>query len=312
MDAANRHDSVGKVVFPFQTRFLSMGTIATAAAFLIWGLVPFYWKIFTGVNAVEVIAHRILWSLLLLSAAAALTRNIKSPFFALRDRRTFLNTTGSALLLSANWLTYVWAVTHDRILAASLGYYLVPLVNIGLGYVFLQERLRPLQWTAVAFAAIGIAVFVAELRTLPAIALIIAGTFGTYGLLKKQSPLDSIDGLMGETLILLPLAAVVLGARGVQGNDLLVAGALRDWALLPSTGVMTALPLVLFVWGARRIPLATVGMLQFLAPTCKFVIAVLAYHEPLDKPQLLVFGFIWAGVFIYLFDTYMQRRKDLR
>lgn len=289
------------------------GSLAAAGAFLIWGIVPVYWKQMQSVAAIELIAHRIVWSLLLLLGVLALQRNLRELRPAFASRRMLGLNLLSSVLLATNWTVYVWAVNTGHILEASLGYFLTPLGNVALGYLLLHERLRPGQWTAIALAAVGVAFLLFGVGHFPWIALTLAGTWSSYALLKKKSALGSLAGLTVETLLLFPLAAVLLIWWHHTGQGAL--GRVDAWhhVLVLSVGVITAIPLLLFAYGAQRIRLTSLGLLQYLSPTAQFLIGLLVYHEAFDSNRLQAYALIWCGLILYTADGFgAQRRLQTR
>jgi chloramphenicol-sensitive protein RarD len=287
------------------------GAAAAAAGFLIWGIVPVYWKQMQGVSAFELIAHRIVWSLVFLFAVLAWQRNFSSLRPAIASPRAAGLNLLSGLLLSVNWTIYVWAVNAGHVIETSLGYFLVPLGNVAIGSLVLKEKLRPAQWLAIALAAAGVAFLLLRVGHVPWIALIIAGSWSAYGLLKKQSALGSIAGLTVETLILFPVAAGLLLWLAGQGKGVIGHADLRLQAYVLSAGVVTALPLLLFAYGAQRLRLTTLGLLQYLAPSVQFLIGVFVYHEPFDGVRLQAFALIWTGLVIYTADLFWSQRRLL-
>ncbi len=264
-----------------------------------------------GVSPFELIAHRIVWSLAFLFAVLAWQKNFASlrPAFA-SGRAIGLNLL-SSLLLAVNWTVYVWAVNTGYILETSLGYFLVPLMNVALGSLVLHEKLRRSQWTAIGLAAAGVVLLLVRVGHVPWIALIIAGTWAAYGLLKKKSTLGSIAGLTAETLILFPVAAGLLLWLSLHGGGALGHAAARTQAFVLSAGVVTAVPLLLFAYGAQRIRLTTLGLLQYIAPSVQFLIGLFVYHEAFDAARFQAFGLIWCGLIVYTADSFWAQRHYL-
>jgi chloramphenicol-sensitive protein RarD len=287
------------------------GGAAAAAGFLIWGIVPIYWKQMQGVSAFELIAHRIVWSLVFLFAVLAWQRNFASLRPAIATPRSFGLNLLSGLLLSVNWTVYVWAVNSGHVIETSLGYFLVPLGNVAIGSLVLKEKLRPAQWLAIALAAIGVTFLLVRVGHVPWIALIIAGSWSTYGLLKKQSALGSIAGLTVETLLLFPVAAGLLLWLAGRGEGVIGHADLRLQAYVFSAGVVTALPLLLFAYGAQRLRLTSLGLLQYLAPSVQFLIGLFVYREPFDATRLQAFALIWTGLIVYTADLFWTQRRML-
>lgn len=289
----------------------SRGALAATAAFLFWGLVPLYWKQMGGVAASELVAHRIVWSLVFLIAVMLLQQSLSGFWAAFRDRTSLLVSLASGALLSTNWVIYVWGVNNGHVIETSLGYFLVPLCNVAMGYLLLHERLRPLQWIAIVFAVLGVAVLLIGAGHIPWIALALAATWAVYGILKKKSPLGSMSGLAMETVLLFPIAAGFLFWRAATGEGAL--GEVSAWmhVLIISAGVITTIPLVLFAYGAKRLRLATLGLLQYISPTVQFLIGLYVYHEPFDTVRFQACLLIWIGLVVYTVDSFWTQRRAL-
>lgn len=279
------------------------------SAFLIWGLVPLYFSLLRRVSALEIIAHRVLWSVVLLSLLLRLSRGFDAFRALARAPRRVAGLALSAALVTGNWLTFVWAVNAGRVLETSLGYFITPQVNILLGFVFLGERLRPAQWLAVALAVAGVANQVALLGQLPWISLVLAATFGSYGLLRKRIAIDPLTGLFVETLLAAPAAIAYLVFLSATGQLVFGHAGRGLDLLLVLLGVVTAVPLMCFAAGAQRLRLVTIGFLQYLAPTMTFLLAVFVYGEPLGWARGLTFVFIWAGIIIYMVEGVRAARR---
>lgn len=282
------------------------GIAAALSAYIIWGLVPIFFKQLTTVPALEIIAHRVAWSLLLIGTMLAWRGRLHAVWNAARDPRILARTALAAALVMTNWLIFVWAVNAGRILETSLGYFINPLFSIVLAVLVLGERLRPRQWSAVALACIGVALEGWRVGGLPWVSLALAITFGSYGLLRKQLPVDAAGGLLLETACATPLALgylLWLGNTGSFGRDATTS------LLLIATGPVTAIPLLLFAIGARRLPLATLGFLQYTAPSLTFLVAIFLYNEPMNLARLTAFAAIWAGLALYTVDMLLQRRR---
>ena len=269
-----------------------------------WGLFPVYFKLVASVPAAEVLAHRIVWSVLIAALLITALGRWRAVLAVLADRRTLATLALSAAAISVNWLVFIWAVGHDRVLESSLGYFINPLVSVALGVVVLGERLRRVQWLAVGLAALGVAWQVASVGSLPWVALTLAASFGGYGLLRKVVRADSLTGLFVETALLAPVALAALLALGLAGGGAFRGtGVALDWTLAAS-GVVTAAPLLLFVAGARRIRLSTLGLLQYLVPTGHLLLAVFAYGEPFALSRLVTFGLIWTALALITWDAW--------
>ena len=286
------------------------GPLAAALAYILWGLFPLYIKLVAHVPVLEIVLHRSLWALVFVLALLALRRQFGWLAPVLRQPRTLAIFGLSALLLGGNWLLYVWAVNNGRVLDASLGYFINPLVNVLLGFVVLHERPRPLQWAAVALAAGGVLWLAVGAGHVPWVSLLLAASFGFYGLLRKTAPLGAIEGLALETLLLGPLAAAGLLWLGASGQGHFLQGDGRTDVLLLAAGPATAIPLLLFAYGARRVTLATLGLLQYLGPSIQFVLAVFLYHEPLGASRGVGFALIWAALALYSTESLRRMRRQ--
>lgn len=291
------------------TASLRQGVLSAALAYALWGLFPLYFKHLAGVPSLEVVAHRIVWCLLLMVGVLTVMRRWAWLGPVLRSPKVLATFTASALLLSANWLTYVWAVQHDHVLDASLGYFINPLVNVALGYFFLHERPRPAQWAAVGLAAAGVLWLTLQTGRLPWVALILAGSFGVYGLLRKIAVLGALEGLVLECLVVAPAALIGLAWWGQRGQGALSSGDTGLIGLLLLAGPLTAAPLLLFAAGARRIPMATLGLLQYISPSIQFMLGVWLYHEPFSAARVLGFGLIWAALAVYSAEGWWRSRQ---
>jgi chloramphenicol-sensitive protein RarD len=280
------------------------------AAYGLWGVLPIYFKAIAAVSAIDIVVHRILWSLPFLAVLLTLTRNWAEVRSAIRNRKTMLLLAVTALLIGINWLLYVYAVTSGRILAASLGYYLNPLANVLLGWLVLKERLGRLHWVAVAIAAAGIAPLALQAADQLWISLTLCFSFATYGLLRKIATVDAVAGLTVETALLLPLTLGWLIWDLIAGG--LPFGTTRtETLLLLLAGVVSTTPLLLFTAAARRLPSSTLGMLQFLAPTLQFACAVFLYGEHLTPQHGIAFGAIWAALALYVTAIVRDARANV-
>ena len=285
------------------------GVLYAGGAFLIWGLSPIYWKAMQQVPALEIVTHRVVWSFLFLVALTLVQRRWGEFKHVLKTPRTLLILTLTTLLVSGNWLLYIWAVNAGYMLQASLGYYINPLVNVLLGMLFLKERLRRPQGLAVLLACAAVAFRTVSLGELPWIALTLGFTFGLYGLIRKVAPVSSLVGLTIETLLLTIPGIVYLVFLEAQATGALFRASRPLDLLLIGTGVFTAVPLLFFNLGARRINLSTVGLMQYIAPSGMFWLAVLVYGEPFSAVQLWTFVLIWAALAIYSIDSVRTYRR---
>ena len=291
------------------SRETRLGLLYATAAVLLWGVVPVYWKTLQHVPALEILAHRIVWGLVLV----AVWMTIRGRWQELRDvfrrPRTVAALLASTVFIAINWGLFIYAVNTDRILATSLGYYINPLVNVLLGLVVLHERLNPKQWVAVALAALAVVLLTVQGGQLPWISLVLPVSFGLYSLLRKIVHADAVVGLTFETAALFPFAAALLLRQELRGVGALGNQGLEIDLLLVAAGAVTAVPLILFTLGVRRIPLSTAGLLQYIAPTCTFLLAVLLFDEPFTTAHAVSFGLIWAALVIYSFDLRSKLRQ---
>jgi chloramphenicol-sensitive protein RarD len=288
------------------------GVAFAGAAFLFWGLSPIYWKALGAVPASEVLAHRIVWSMALLVAMLVARRRGRELLAAVRRRRTLATLVVTTALIAVNWYVYIWAMAAERVLEASLGYFINPLVNVLLGVVFLRERLSRPQAAAVALAAVGVAVLTIEVGRVPWVALILAASFGVYGLLRKTVDAGPQVGLAIETALLTPLTLLWLGRLHSAGGGAFGSGGLATDLLLAGAGAVTVVPLVWFTQGARLLPLSALGLIQYLAPTIQFLLAVLVYREPFSTTHLAAFAVIWAGLAVFTWDLRRRVRREAR
>jgi chloramphenicol-sensitive protein RarD len=283
------------------------GLAALFGAFGIWGLLPLYLRFLRGVPPTQIMAHRLVWCCVVVLgwlAAAGQTGLVRR---ALMDRATRARLTATAALISINWLVYVWAVATGHVIEASLGYFVNPLVNVLLGVVVLRERLNRVQWTAIAIAASGVCYLTWLGGRPPWIALVLAVSFGTYGLLRKTVSADALVGLGTETLIIAPLGAAYLVFAEASGHGGFSQGTLLVRTLLLLGGPLTAVPLALFAFGARRVPYATVGLIQYLGPSLQLLLGVRLFHEPFTESRAIGFGLIWAALALYAADGLRRR-----
>jgi chloramphenicol-sensitive protein RarD len=278
------------------------------AAYGLWGLAPLFWKLLDGVSPVEILAHRLAWGLLAFAAIVYVARAAPAVFEALRDRRTVAALVLSGVLLVINWGVFVGAVATDNVLDASLGYFINPLLSVGLGTVVLRERLRPLQWLAIGLAIAGVTLLTWRAGRVPWISLVLAGSFGFYGLVRKMVRVESLAGSTVETALLAPIAVIYLVALAVRGDGQLGHASTATQLLLLATGVVTAAPLLLFNSAARLLPLSTVGFVQYLAPSTQFVLAIALYGEPLVRDRLITFALIWLGLAVFSVDLVRHSR----
>lgn len=285
------------------------GLIAAISAFLIWGLLPLYLKLLIDVPVLQVTAHRLVWGCLFALLWLAVRGELSGVRQALATPGVRWRLFASAALISANWMTYIWGIATHRVIETSLGYFINPLLNVVLGVVVLSERLNPIQWTAVGIAAAGVSYLTWSAGHPPWIALTLAFTFGLYGLVRKVVQVDALAGFASETLLLLPIGIAYLVWCEIAGSGALGHTSLGIDLLLALAGPLTAIPLVLFAFGARRIPYSTVGLLQYIGPTIQLLLGVLVFREPFSGPRVIGFSLIWTALAIYAADGVWRARR---
>lgn len=288
---------------------VNKGVLYGIGAYLIWGFFPLYLKMLQAVPAIQIMFHRVVWSFLLFAALILIRKEWGKLKAAVSAAKTLGVYVFAAGLLATNWLVYVWGVNTGHVVETSLGYFINPLVSVALGVVFLRERLRPMQWVPIGLVAVGVLYLTVQHGTLPWIALALAFTFGIYGLLKKISPLGALYGLTLETAILFLPAVGYLFYVESQGNGSFGHTGWEPTLLLVLSGVVTSVPLLMFATAARSIPLSMVGLLQYIAPTCQFLLGVLVFGEPFTQVRLVGFGIIWIALLIFTLEGYLVRRR---
>lgn len=286
---------------------MNKGILYGIGAYAFWGFFPIYWKLLHHVPALQLLGHRILWSFILLLMLVFFMKQ-GAEFRRTLNSRTLRIYTLAAVLLAVNWLTYVWAVNAGFIVETSLGYFINPLLSVLLGVVILRERLRPAQWIPLVLAAAGVLYLALAYGKLPWIALTLAFSFGFYGLVKKMAPLSSLHGLTLETSILLFPAILYLILVQFNGTGAFLHTGPRSDLLMVGAGIATTVPLLMFASAAREIPLSLLGLLQYIAPTLQFLIGVLIYREPFDRPHLIGFSLVWAALIIFWIENRFAAR----
>jgi len=291
---------------------MNKGILNGLSAYILWGFFPIYWKLLQSVPALEVIGHRIAWSFVLLVGVLLLTRQWKDFRAAALVPKVIGIYAIAGVLLTINWLIYVWGVNSGFIVETSLGYFINPLISVVLGVVFLKERLRPVQWIPVGLAAVGVGYLTITYGRLPWIALSLAFSFGIYGLVKKLAPLGSLYGLTLETALVFPVALIYLVGVDLAGSGSFLHQEVLTNILLIGTGVVTSIPLLMFASAARQIPLTMIGILQYIAPTIQFLIGVFLYHEPFDQSRLIGFSLVWLALIIFWVENYLANRVPVQ
>jgi chloramphenicol-sensitive protein RarD len=291
---------------------MRIGILYALLAYIIWGVLPLYIKALHGIAPVEILLHRMVWSLVFLGLILAVRRHWGWLRQASTNPRLLLGFVASATLLSGNWFLYIWAVSTDRVVDASLGYFINPLFSVLLGVVFLHERLRPGQWLSIAVAAAGVAWLTFAAGQLPWIALALAATFGGYGLMRKTAALGTLEGLSLETLLLFPFAAGALAWMTHAGRADFTHASLGTQWLITMAGPVTAVPLLFFAAAARRIPLSLLGLLQYTGPTLQLLLGVWLWHEPFPAEKQIGYAMIWVSLAMYAVEgIWTGRRREV-
>lgn len=286
---------------------MNRGHLYALSAYTLWGLLPMYWQRLHAMPATQVVAHRIVWSCFILIPIVLISGRWSEIRSALGDRRIVARQLLAAVLVCANWLGFVWAVTHDRIIESSLGYFINPLMSILIAVAFLGERLRNVQWMAVGLAALGVVWLAIQYAAIPWVALSLATTFCLYSVVKKATSLHPVASLSIETWVLFVPAILFLVYEHAQGRGAWLSGDTTADLLLAGSGVATTIPLLFFAAGAQRIPLSTTGLLQYIGPTLQFLLGTLLYQEPFSAAKLVGFAMVWLALFIYASDTLRHR-----
>ena len=293
---------------PEQRRGLLLGI----AAYGLWGGFPLYWPLLEPAGAIEILAHRILWSMVTMGLLVVVFRRTPQLRAILADRRTFLLLASAALIITVNWATYIYGVNNERVVETSLGYFINPLVTVLMGVFILGERLRPLQWAALGVASIAVVVLTVDYGRLPYIALVLAFSFGTYGLLKKTANVGAVESLAVETTVIAPLAAVYLGWLIVTGSSTFGAEGTGHALLVASTGIVTAIPLICFSAAATRVSMTTLGLLQYLAPVLQFALGVFVLDEAMPASRWIGFVLVWTALVVFTAEATNHHRRQLR
>ena len=293
---------------PEQRRGLLLGI----AAYGLWGGFPLYWPLLEPAGAIEILAHRILWSMVTLGLLVIIFRRTPQLRAILADRRTFLLLASAALIITVNWATYIYGVNNERVVETSLGYFINPLVTVLMGVFILGERLRPLQWAALGVASLAVVVLTVDYGRLPYIALVLAFSFGTYGLLKKTADVGAVESLAVETTVVAPLAAVYLGWLIASGSSSFGSEGAGHALLLASAGIVTAIPLICFSAAATRVPMTTLGLLQYLAPVLQFALGVFVLDEDMPASRWIGFVLVWIALVVFTIEATTHRRRQLR
>ena len=293
---------------PENTRGLLLGV----AAYTLWGTFPLYWTLLEPAGAIEILAHRIVWSSLTMAVLVVALRRTPQLRAAVADRRSLLLLTVAAAVISVNWATYIWGVNNGRVVEASLGYFINPLVTVLMGVVILRERLRRVQWWALGIATFAVVVLTVDYGRVPWVAVVLAFSFGTYGLAKKQAGVGAIESLTLETVLLAPLALAYVGRLVATGASSFGTHGAGHALLLTTTGIVTAIPLILFGAAAIRVSLVSLGLLQYLAPVIQFALGVFLFHEDMPPGRWAGFGLVWVALAIFTVEAVNHRQRQLR
>jgi chloramphenicol-sensitive protein RarD len=295
---------------PEEQQRARQGVLLAVGAYTMWGIAPIYFKSIAEVSPLEILSHRVFWSFFLLAALLHFGRQWRSVRDIIKNKTKMMYLVSTAILVGANWLIFIWAVTSNHMLDASLGYYINPLINVLLGMVFLGERLRKLQWFAVALAACGVLVHLIVFGSVPVVAIALAMSFGFYGLLRKKVSVEAQTGLFIETLVMLPAASIFLFFIASTPTSNMFENTWQLNTLLIAAGVITTLPLLCFTGAATRLKLSTLGFFQYIGPSLMFLLAVLIYGEPFTSDKAITFAFIWGALVVFSFDGLRNNHKS--
>ena len=288
------------------------GLILGALAYTLWGTFPLYWTLLEPGGAVEILAHRIVWSLLTMVLILVLWHRVDQLKALLRDRRKLLLISGAAVVISVNWGGYIWGVNNGRVVETSLGYFINPLVTVLMGVLVLGERLRRLQWVAMGIAFVAVVVLTVDYGRPPWVALVLAFSFGTYGLLKKQAGVGAVESITLETLVLAPIAMAYVAWLVATSESNFGSHGLGHALLFTTTGIITAIPLMLFGAAAIRVSMVSLGLLQYLAPTIQFALGILVFQEAMPASRWIGFGLVWVALAMFTVEALNHRRRQLR
>jgi chloramphenicol-sensitive protein RarD len=288
------------------------GFLLGVAAYSLWGAFPLYWPLLEPAGAVEILAHRVLWSAITMGLVVVAFGQLPAVLAVVRDRRTFRILAFAAVVISVNWATYIWGVNNGRVIEASLGYFVNPLVTVLMGVFILGEQLRRLQWVAVGIASLAVVVLTLDYGRVPLVAVVLALSFGSYGLAKKQAGVDAVVSLTVETAVIAPFAGLYVAWLVATGASHMGDEGLGHALLFTTTGVVTAIPLLCFGAAAIRVPLVVLGLLQYLAPVIQFALGVLLFHEAMPPGRWAGFGLVWVALAIFTVEAVNHRRRQLR
>ncbi|UFN43583.1 EamA family transporter RarD [Nocardioides okcheonensis] len=288
------------------------GLLLGASAYTLWGVFPLYWTVLEPAGAVELLAHRIVWSVLTMVLVLVLWRRVDAFRALLRDRRKVLLLAAAAVVITINWGGYIWGVNNDRVVETSLGYFINPLVTVLMGVLVLGERLRRLQWVAMGVALVAVVLLAVDYGRPPWVALVLAFSFGTYGLLKKQAAVEAVESITLETLVMAPVALAYVALLAETGRSNFGSHGLGHALLITTTGIITAVPLMLFGAAAIRVSMVSLGLLQYLAPTIQFVLGLVVFHEDMPASRWIGFSLVWVALVVFTVEALNHRRRQLR
>ena len=288
------------------------GLLLGVAAYTMWGGFPLYWPLLEPAGAIEILAQRVLWSLLTMGILVVVLRRTRQFRALVRSRRTFALLAVAALTITVNWATFIYGVNSGRVVETSLGYFINPLVTVLMGVLILGERLRPLQWVAMGVASLAVVVLTVDYGRLPWVALVLAFSFGTYGLAKKSANVGAVESLALETTLIAPFAATYVGALVLTGQSNFGAHGAGHAVLLSSSGIVTAIPLICFGAAAIRVSMVTLGLLQYLAPILQFALGLLYFHEDMTPGRWVGFAMVWVALAMFTYEANGHRRRQLR
>jgi chloramphenicol-sensitive protein RarD len=288
------------------------GFFLGVAAYSIWGLFPLYWPLLEPAGAVEILAHRIVWSLVTMGVLVLVAGRTATFRRVVADRRVALLLALAAVLITVNWATYIWGVNNGHVVETALGYFINPLVTVLLGVLVLGERLRPWQWTAMGIAGLAVVALTIDYGRLPWVALILAFSFGSYGLCKKQAGAPAVESITFETMVIGPLALAYVVWLSAHGHSNFTSHGPGHTTLFVTTGIVTAVPLICFGGAAIRVPMVTLGLLQYLTPILQFLLGIVYFHEDMPAGRWVGFGLVWVALVIFTVDSLRHRRRTLR
>ncbi len=306
------HDLPRRTAYGAAVQEGRIGVLSGLSAYLLWGVFPLYFRLLEPAGGLEIVAHRVVWSVLFVALVLTVVRSWSLVPAAVTDRRTLLVLAAAAVLIAVNWLVFVYAVNSGHVVETSLGYFINPLVSVLLGVVIFGERLRPLQWTAVGIATLAVVVLTVDHGRPPWIALALAASFGLYGLMKKLVRVEAAPGLFVETMLVLVPAAVFLVVLHARGEGTAGSAGTGHALLLLSTGIATAVPLLLFAAASRRVPLSTMGLLQYVTPLMQLALGVFVFSEPMPPARLVGFVIVWVALAVFSVDSLRQARAGAR